>query len=122
MGHGLTTVTAVPLLPGWNIARAGTLSTIEPFPYVLRSNEAFLSGVYQNNGDGTFSNRVEQTKLDQILFTMGANFGDFNNDGQCDLYFTANMESNRLYLNKGDFLFEDVSESSGTGGVLQIPS
>jgi len=39
--------------------------------------------------------------------------GDVNNDGLPDLYFTSNVGPNRLYLNKGDYRFEDVTERAG---------
>ena len=56
--------------------------------------------------------------LDYLYFYNGAGvaIGDINNDGLPDLYFTSNEGGNKLYLNKGNFKFEDITAAAGVGG------
>ncbi len=66
-----------------------------------------------------FSNHITETDTFNILFYeymyngAGIGMGDFNNDGLEDLFVGGNLVDNALYLNKGDFEFEDVSAEAG---------
>jgi len=53
--------------------------------------------------------------FDYLYNGGGVAVGDFNNDDRPDLYFTGNTVANRLYLNRGDFQFEDVTETARVG-------
>jgi hypothetical protein len=48
----------------------------------------------------------------------GVAIGDINNDSLPDLYFTANQKKNKLYLNRGNLVFEDITEKAGVGGSM----
>lgn len=71
----------------------------------------------------TFNNKIiENDTLNPIDVTNiynggGVGVGDFNNDGLQDLYFTGNVVSNRLYLNKGNLKFQDITKAAGVGGA-----
>jgi enediyne biosynthesis protein E4 len=47
----------------------------------------------------------------------GTGVGDFNNDGLSDIYMVSNQGENKLYLNKGNCRFEDITQSAGVGGT-----
>ena len=85
-----------------------------------RSRETQLFELLSPERTGvTFANRLPDDTAFNILTYMyfydggGVAVGDINNDGLPDLYFTSNVGPNRLYLNKGDYRFEDVTERAG---------
>jgi hypothetical protein len=74
------------------------------------------SGVTFNNHI-TENDSINPLNVVNIYNGGGVGIGDFNNDGLQDMYFTGNMVSSKLYLNKGDFHFEDVTTRAGVEGM-----
>ena len=70
-----------------------------------------------------FKNQLKETEqsnmVEYLYFNNGGGVaaGDINNDGLIDLYFTSNQGPNKLYLNKGNFKFEDITDSAGVAGT-----
>jgi hypothetical protein len=81
--------------------------------------ETLFTSIPSDYSSLTFENNVEQTRennhLLNVEFVSGAGVavGDINNDGLQDIFFAGNQVSDRLYLNKGNFKFEDISVEAG---------
>ncbi len=78
--------------------------------------------LYKNNGDGTFTNVAGEAGVSSRGYGLCAAWADYDNDGLLDLYVTNNAhsifcngQSNKLYKNKGDGTFDDVTETAGVG-------
>jgi hypothetical protein len=87
---------------------------------VANNGNIFL---FKNNRDGTFTNVTREVGLNKVVFSMGGNFGDIDNDGYPDIYFgTGNPDfgsliPNKLFRNIGGKKFADVTSSSRTGNL-----
>ncbi|MCL6267590.1 VCBS repeat-containing protein [Flagellimonas myxillae] len=70
----------------------------------------------------TFTNTLTESEnlsiLDYLYFYNGGgvSIGDINNDDLPDIFFSGNQVKNKLYINKGDLRFEDISQSAGIEG------
>jgi hypothetical protein len=70
------------------------------------------TGVHFNNTI-TENDSVNLITNEYLYIGGGVGIGDFNNDNRPDIYFSANQVSSKLYLNKGNFQFEDITEKAG---------
>ncbi|WP_289024038.1 VCBS repeat-containing protein [uncultured Salegentibacter sp.] len=97
--------------------------TEKKIPAQKENKDALFSKMSSAETEINFKNEITNTKNFNIFryrnFYNGAGVGvgDINNDGLPDIYLTSNLGKNKLYLNKGDFKFEDITESSGTAGT-----
>ncbi|AWG23238.1 hypothetical protein FFWV33_17745 [Flavobacterium faecale] len=76
---------------------------------------------HSDSGIDFSNNLTENDSLNYFTYSYiymggGVATGDINNDGLIDVFFTGNQVSNKLYLNKGNLKFEDITEKAGVGG------
>jgi hypothetical protein len=86
----------------------GTFKKISP----SRSGINFINNVTEND-------TLNYTIFPYMYMGGGVSAGDINNDGLDDIFFTGNLVPNKLYLNKGNMKFEDISEKAGITGNHQ---
>ncbi|HEX2779610.1 MAG TPA: VCBS repeat-containing protein, partial [Gemmatimonadaceae bacterium] len=117
-GRSRRALIPIPSRPSWllfiiTLVAACRLGSRTPALYESLASSA--SGV-------AFSNDLPETADLNILNYLyyynggGVAAGDVNGDGLPDLYFSANLGTNRLYINKGNYRFEDVTAKAGVGG------
>ncbi len=86
-----------------------------------KKDPLFISAASQNTGLN-FKNTITETNdlniLDYIYFYNGGGvaIGDINNDGLQDIFLSGNQVKNKLYLNKGNLQFEDITDKANVGG------
>jgi enediyne biosynthesis protein E4 len=70
----------------------------------------FWNRLYRQKPDGTFEDVTERAGLRGEGYSMGAAAGDFDGDGRADIYVAGFGGAGRLYRNRGDSTFEDVTQ------------
>jgi hypothetical protein len=80
-----------------------------------KGTPAPTQALYLNDGQGHFVDATAAAGLDKTFFGMGAAVGDYDNDGDADLYVTA-LGGNHLFNNDGKGHFTDVTATTGTRG------
>jgi hypothetical protein len=77
-----------------------------------RGDGDYPSQLWRNNGDGSFTDVAMEAGVRNNAFAKGACWGDYDNDGDLDLYI-SNIQSNRLLQNQGDGTFRGVARAAG---------
>ncbi|MGB6692353.1 MAG: CRTAC1 family protein [Terracidiphilus sp.] len=80
-----------------------------------KTGPEYWNRLYHQRADGTFEDITEKAGLQGVGYGMGVAVGDYDNDGDEDLYVTG-YGGNRLYHNNGNCVFTDVTDSAGVGG------
>ena len=84
-------------------------------------NQGEPSRLFRNNGDGTFGDVSREAGFERALLTMGANFGDLDNDGFLDCYLGTGepdlrtLIPNQMFRNHRGRVFQNVTTSGGFG-------
>ncbi len=83
-----------------------------PTTFYARNGEP--NQLYRNDGDGTFTNVTVEAGVGETGLCLGSAFGDYDDDGDPDLYVVNDFGRKTLYRNEGNGTFTDVTVASGT--------
>ena len=84
-------------------------------PTLFETIPSSHSGIHFNNVINQ-TDSINVLDFENVYNGGGIGVGDFNNDGLQDIYFSGNLVSNKLYINKGNFSFVDITVSAGVDG------
>ncbi len=85
-------------------------------PSLEKDDPKYYNRLYRNNGDGTFTDVTLAAGVKGRGYCMGVAAGDYNNDGNTDLYICG-VNYNQLLRNNGDGTFTDVTIKAGVTGI-----
>ena len=94
-----------------------------PFFFACNRKSTLFENISSSHSGITFNNKIVENDSINPLDVVniynggGVGIGDFNNDGLQDIYFGGNMVPGKLYLNKGNFKFEDITDEAGVAGL-----
>jgi len=95
------------------VVRMGDHESTPPQPNYQARN-GFADALYRNNGDGTFTDVALEAGVADTGWGLAGAWGDYDADGWPDVYVANEFGTGRLYRNRGDGTFADVTEGSGT--------
>lgn len=85
-----------------------------PDLYVINDRINVANSLYRNNGDGTFTDVSVESGTDIYIDAMCGNHGDFDHDGDLDVYVTNSLAGHQFLINNGDGTFTDQAVETGT--------
>lgn len=108
---------------GYDPGRFEMVATDETSVMLGMDTDAEKPRIYLNNGDNTFTDVAAEYNVDRVLYSMGSNYGDLNNDGYPDFYagtgspHFGSVVPNRMFLNQSGERFEDITFQGGFGHI-----
>jgi hypothetical protein len=85
-------------------------------PSLDKTSPTYWNRLFRNNHDGTFTDVTEKTGVAGAGYGMGVAIGDYDNDGNADI-FLASVTGNQLFHNNGDGTFTDMTSKAGLAGA-----